>query len=320
MRQLTLFSVVLSFLFATMSYANESRLQYFKIDAPSLAGNKLNTPTEQFLYVYLPPSYFTSDKAYPVVYYLHGFGGGAMEARAISGSTLDKFSAKHQFQEMIIVGVNGSNQFGGGFFVNSPVSGNWEDFVTSDVLSYVDSNFRTMPSAENRGIVGFSMGGFGAVNIALRHPDKFQHLFALSPGLFDQNGLIAAVNQWQQQNWTAVLNAYAAAFSPNADGSEGNWWYAWNPNDPVIVEQWEAGYGQVEEKVDAYLQKTQRLANIHVEYGSDDEFPWIPEGSQYLVATLKGKGVDVSEHDHGGGHVISFRQAESIIRYFAEAF
>ena len=78
---------------------------------------------------------------------------------------------------------------GGSFYVNSPVTGNWEDFITQDVVGYVDSHFRTLAQAESRGITGHSMGGFGALNIAMHRPDVFSAVYSMSPGLFDENGL-----------------------------------------------------------------------------------------------------------------------------------
>lgn len=70
-----------------------------------------------------------------------------------------------------------------------PVTGNWEDFVINDVVNYVDQNFRTIQKVQARGIAGHSMGGFGALNIAMRHPDIFSCVYGMSPGLFDNNGL-----------------------------------------------------------------------------------------------------------------------------------
>lgn len=311
---------VSSLLVCTASYANQLRTQFRTIDAPSLEASILDTTTEQSLYVYLPPSYFSSDKRYPVVYYLHGFQGGPFEALAIAGNRLDKYTTDNQIKEMIIVGVNGANQFGGSFYTNSPVTGNWEDFVTSDVLNYVDNNFRTLASADNRGIVGFSMGGFAAINIAFRHPDKFKHIFSLSPGLFDTNGLEKAVNQWMKQDWAPILDGYAAAFAPNPEGVGDRFWYDWDPTNKSVVQMWESGFGNVAEKVDAYIQKKERLSSIYVEYGSDDTYQWIPEGSKHLVNTLRAKGIDVEVHDHGSGHVLTYLQGEHIIHFFGNAF
>jgi pimeloyl-ACP methyl ester carboxylesterase len=69
------------------------------------------------------------------------------------------------------------------------VTGNWEDFVVRDVVRYVDDNYKTLPYPQSRGITGYEMGGFGALNLAMLHPDVFSTVYAISPGLFDNQGL-----------------------------------------------------------------------------------------------------------------------------------
>ncbi len=163
--------------------------------APSLAGNRLGTPTEQPIAVYLPPGYASSQVRYPVVYVLPGFTTPVEEL--FDGTyrgfrlerTADALVRRGLTRELILVVVNGVNELGGSFYANSPVTGGWEDFVARDVPAYVDARFRTRPSPDSRGLAGSSMGGFGALNIGLRHPDVFGAVYSLSPGLFDRNGL-----------------------------------------------------------------------------------------------------------------------------------
>jgi S-formylglutathione hydrolase FrmB len=104
-------------------------------------------------------------------------------------TTTDTLVQAGTVKEMIVVIVNGTNVLGGSFYVNSPVTGNWEDFVISDAIGYVDAHYRTIPVVSSRGIAGHSMGGFGALNLAMLHPDVFSATYSLSPGLFDENGL-----------------------------------------------------------------------------------------------------------------------------------
>ena len=68
--------------------------------------------------------------------------------------------ARKQLSEMILVVPNGSNVLHGSFYVNSPVTGYWEDFITRDVVDYIDLNYRTISRPDGRGIGGHSMGGF----------------------------------------------------------------------------------------------------------------------------------------------------------------
>jgi len=160
------------------------------IPAPSLAGNLLGTSTKQAIAVYLPPSYNTSSKKYPVIYFLGGFGdrvsdwtNGTYQGFKIHTS-MDQLINLKSVNEMIVVIVSGYNFLGGSFYVNSSVSGNWEDFVINDVVGYIDTNYRTLQDKKFRAISGHSMGGFGALNLAMRHPDFFGAVYALSPGLF----------------------------------------------------------------------------------------------------------------------------------------
>jgi S-formylglutathione hydrolase FrmB len=137
------------------------------IPSPSLKNNKLGNPDKQEARVFLPPSYYNSiQKRYPVVYYLHGYGSSFLENEwykdAYKSSVPDKKN-----NEFILVGVNGRNKLDGSFYVNSPVTGNWEDYVVKDIVTFIDNKYRTIANPSSRGISGFFMGGFGAINIGL---------------------------------------------------------------------------------------------------------------------------------------------------------
>jgi len=87
-------------------------------------------------------------------------------------------------KEFIIVEADGINTLagvGGNFYTNSPVTGNAEDFVTKDLVSYIDGTYRTVAKASARGLSGFSMGGSGTINVGLKHPNLYAALYANSP-------------------------------------------------------------------------------------------------------------------------------------------
>jgi enterochelin esterase-like enzyme len=154
-----------------------------KINSAAIADNIVATKAEQTIYIYLPPSYNTSTKHYPVVYFLPGYTEGSMKISLPKDA--DVLIEEGKIKEMILVTVPG----GSSFYVNSPITGNWDDFVTQEVVGYVDSHYRTIPKAEARGISGHSMGGYGALNLAMLHPEIFGAIYSISPGLFDENGL-----------------------------------------------------------------------------------------------------------------------------------
>src|SRR5690349_21127336 len=95
-----------------------------KIDAPSLTNNLVGEPAERTIYVYLPPSYGASEKQYPVVYYLPGYGDSSVIGFRLP-EDMDALIESGKVNEMIIVVAGGDSKMGGSFYVNSPVTGNW---------------------------------------------------------------------------------------------------------------------------------------------------------------------------------------------------
>jgi S-formylglutathione hydrolase FrmB len=70
---------------------------------------------------------------------------------------------------------------GTSWFVNSPVTGNWQTFMTGELVPYIDRNYRTLPNASSRGIAGDRMGAHGAIRFGMTHPDVFGSVYALHP-------------------------------------------------------------------------------------------------------------------------------------------
>jgi S-formylglutathione hydrolase FrmB len=134
---------------------------------------------------------------------------------------MDDLIKQGKIKEMIVVIPNSLTFMLGSFYFNSTVRGNWEDYIVDDLVDYIDNNYRTISNANSRGIAGHSMGGFGALNLAMRHPDIYCATYGLSPGLFDKNGLKdqgmfsqSMMNQFlaKQEEWSKMdkYNAMAA--------------------------------------------------------------------------------------------------------------
>lgn len=188
--------IILSILLVfTATLLSQSKLITTQIETPSLENNILDYQETQPIAVYLPPSYESSTHKYPVVYFLPGYFDvidywltGRYQGYRLKNS-MDQLIEDGLVEEMIVVVVSGYNMLYGSFFVNSSVTGNWEDYVAQDVVQYIDGNYRTLPSPESRGICGHSMGGFGAIHVGMKNPDIFGLIYSLSPGLYDENGL-----------------------------------------------------------------------------------------------------------------------------------
>jgi enterochelin esterase-like enzyme len=330
------------------SFRSMNRIE---IDAPSLSENLVGEPDERTIYVYLPPSYGSSEKRYPVVYYLPGYGDSSIIGFRLPND-MDAVIESGQVQEMIVVVAGGDSKPGGSFYVNSPVTGNWEDYIVQDVVGYVDANFRTLPQAESRGITGHSMGGFGALNIAMHHPDVFSAVYSMSPGLFDENGLAesfmfareALIKSFvDYENELAALpldeaqkrmisapeefsQAYGFAFAPNPDRHPPYFDYPYTEvngqlvRDDEVWKKWESGFGGTAEEAVQYKDNLLRLKGIVVDYGIHDENPWIPKGSEYYGAQLTAAGIPVTVESYNGNHSnqLGVRIREHMLPFFSE--
>jgi enterochelin esterase-like enzyme len=161
-----------------------------RIESPHLAGNLLGDPSERDLFVYVPPGYEESDRRYPTAYLFHAYGVTA--AQEVTPATdgqrwsppiedvLDPVFGRMGVPPMIVVIPDGWSRWGCGQWVDSPVTGNFEQYVLHDVIPYVDGVYRTLPTARSRGALGFSSGAFGSWNLASRNPDVFGAMAVLS--------------------------------------------------------------------------------------------------------------------------------------------
>lgn len=284
-----------------------------EIESEAVADNMLDEPSAIEMRIHLPPSYYEQpQRRFPVVYFLHGFGG---HPGSIPPALLDINMPDNEF---IVVEPSGHNSLGGSFYVNSPVTGRWEDFVTKEVIAYIDSTYRTIADRGGRGIAGFSMGAYSAVNLALKHPDLYSCMMAYGPGLIRAGHLQDAFPTWNN----SFMNAYGAAFSPNLEGEAP---YANIPQfdgtaaDQQIIDDWMSGFGDIEEKIDAYIAAGQPLAAIKIVVGANEAYPWILDGSRAFAECMEEKGLDMTLVEFPGGHTIPFATIqEDFVDYFAD--
>ena len=144
--------------------------------------NNFNENPNRSVSVYLPPGYNNDRKQrYPVIYFLHGFTGDNKILTSMA-EILDFSIVTNKIRPFILVVPDQKTTYEGSFYSNSQIFGNWEDFTAFDLVEYMDNNFRTIAKSESRGITGHSMGGYGALKIAMHHPEIFSSVYALSPG------------------------------------------------------------------------------------------------------------------------------------------
>jgi len=153
------------------------------VHGKSLEGNLEGDSPDRDVFVYLPPSYTKNrNQRYPVVYFLHGYLAYAETyTNAMWASDgADKDIANGTAKEMIAVFPDSHTIYNGSMYSNSPTTGDWEAFVAEDLISYIDSHYRTIASRESRGLAGHSMGGYGTLRIAMKHPELYAAIYPMS--------------------------------------------------------------------------------------------------------------------------------------------
>jgi S-formylglutathione hydrolase FrmB len=140
------------------------------------------------VYVYLPPGY-DPRVSYPLLLWLHGFGGDETQFVRQVVFALDQAILTGKLPPVIAVAPDGSIPCTptrpwktGSWFINSR-QGNWEDYIMRDVLGWAQARYKIRAEREARIIAGWSMGGFGAYNLGFKHPDEFHHLVGVYPDL-----------------------------------------------------------------------------------------------------------------------------------------
>ncbi len=158
-------------------------VERIKIHGTALEGNLEGDAVDREAFVFLPPSYAKNKtRRYPVLYALHGYSIGAEQwTKEIHvPQTIEGAFAKGA-QEMIVVLPDSKTVHNGSMYSSSVTTGDFERYVSHDVVTYVDAHYRTIPKRASRGLVGHSMGGYGATRIGMKHSDVFGSVYIMSP-------------------------------------------------------------------------------------------------------------------------------------------
>jgi S-formylglutathione hydrolase FrmB len=154
---------------ALVSGTADARAQARTIRMPSSYGS------DRIFAVLLPQSYETSQTRYPVVYLFHG--GGQDHTAFMARTAFTPMARKHEF---IVVMPAADRSYSA---LGPEAQGRYHDYVAGELVDYVDSHYRTIPTKERRAIAGLSMGGRIAAMTALTHADRFSAVGAFSAAL-----------------------------------------------------------------------------------------------------------------------------------------
>lgn len=282
--------------------------------------------------IYLPPNYDVSpNKRYPVVYLLHGVGDTDrtwMEGKAQWSniqSLMDEGIAEGKFGEMMIVMPDERRTIGGGsYYVNSSVTGKWEDFTTKELISFIDTHYRTIAQAEARGIAGHSMGGYGAITLGMKHPDLYTVVYGMNPSLIgwqwggdltiESPAYATALKSksfdelFQQDDnfYAAGIVIVAQAFSPNLGNPPFFADFPFTMIDGKLKPA-EPGFSQWQglnpaNMVEKYRANLSKLRGLRFDSSYDDEFKYIPANSRALSLALTNNGIEHVFEEYNGDH------------------
>jgi enterochelin esterase-like enzyme len=158
-------------------------LESIKVHSAAVQGNLEGNAADRDVLVFLPPSYAKEPgRRYPVVYALHGFSIGAKQwSQEIHAPRTIEGAFASGAKEMIVVLPDSKTVHNGSMYSSSVTTGDFENFIARDVVTHIDAHYRTIPDRKSRGLVGHSMGGYGATRIGMKHADVFGSLYIMSP-------------------------------------------------------------------------------------------------------------------------------------------
>jgi S-formylglutathione hydrolase FrmB len=170
--------------------ARPATVERITIHGPSLEGNLEGDAVDRDAMVFLPPGYIQNPaRRYPVVYALHGYSIGADQwSQEIHVPQTIEGAFAGGAREMIVVLPDSKTLHNGSMYSSSVTTGDFENYVARDVVSYIDAHYRTIAARESRGLVGHSMGGYGATRIGMKHADVFGSLYIMSPCCLSPRG------------------------------------------------------------------------------------------------------------------------------------
>lgn len=264
-------------------------VERIKVHGKSLEGNLDGDSPDRDVSVYLPASY-AKDKTrrYPVVYFLHGFTDSEEKWFRDPNhwinlpSVLNKTFGQAGSREMIVVMPNAFTRFEGSFYGTSIDTGDWDAFISQELVAYIDGHYRTLAQQASRGLAGHSMGGYGAIRIGMKHPEVFSSIYALSACCLDNSDLqmndgmkaaeaVTSPDQIHEASfWAKAMLATAAAWSPdpNSPPLYIDLPFKDGKLQPLIAAKWAAN--SPVSTLDQYIPNVKRLKAVAIDIGDQD--------------------------------------------------
>jgi len=330
---------------AVLSQAGEpvhkGRFERIQVHGKSLEGNLEGDSPDRDVSVYLPPSYATErNRRYPVVYLLHGYtntdegwyGPGVKSGFQSANTTLPAVADNaiaNGAAEMILVMPNAFTVYQGSMYSNSVTTGDWEAYITHDLVEYIDAHYRTIPQRASRGLAGHSMGGYGTIRLAMKYPDVFSSIYILSAcclnanlnpqgtGMAKAEAIHSRDDLAKADRGAMTMLAEAAAWSPNPQNPP--FFFDLPSQDgkvqPEVVARWVANAPLA--MLDQYVPNLKRLLAIAIDVGDQDG---LAASNQELSRVLTQFGIEHSFETYDGDHTnrIAARVETKVLPFFSK--
>src|SRR5204863_99052 len=282
---------------------------------------------------FLPTSYRQErTRSYPVVYALHGYSIGAEQwSQEIHvPQTLEGAFARGA-REMIVVLPDSKTVHNGSMYSSSVTTGDFERFIAHDLVAYIDAHYRTIPRRTSRGLVGHSMGGYGASRIGMKHSDVFGSLYIMSPCCMSARG-VGPVNPENEKALAAVKTPEDSAKLPFGLRAQLASAAAWSPNpkSPPLYLDLPTKDGVVQQDVlarsaanaplafvDQYIGNLRQYKAIAIDVGDQDG---LRAGAAKLHEILDSYGIANTFEVYPGTHTsaVAVRFQNLVVPFFSK--
>jgi enterochelin esterase-like enzyme len=325
----------------------KGKVTVHRYESKVLKSNPLKDHYVRDVVIYLPPEYSASSShGYIAVFGLVGFGGQGkvlLNADPLGENIEDRMNrliSERKCGSMVLVLIDCFTRFGGNQYINSPATGRYEDYVTNEIVPFVDKTYNISEHA----VWGKSSGGYGSIVLGMRHPKIFHALADHSgdaafeycylpdfPKALDAFREAGGPKRWLGNFWKKPnrhekkdgppLNvlAMAAHYSPNPRSRElgldlpfnlktgeilKNVWNRWLSWDPVRM-------------VDKYGKNLKNLKLIYIDCGTRDEFN-LHWGARILHSKLKKMNIRHFYEEFDDGHMhIGYRYDISLPKIYS---
>jgi enterochelin esterase-like enzyme len=313
--------------------AKPVKVEHVKVHGAALEGNLEGDAVDRDVFVFLPPSYSNdSSRRYPVVYALHGYSIGAEQwTHEIHVPQTIEGAFAQGAHEMIVVLPDSKTIHNGSMYSSSFTTGDFEQFIAHDVVAYIDAHYRTIANRQSRGLVGHSMGGYGATRIGMKHADVFGSLYIMSPCCLSPRPA-GSFNAESEKALEAVKTVEDSAKLPFMLRAQLASAAAWSPDpknpplyldlpvkdgvpQPDVLAKWTANAPLA--LIDQYIENLRRYRAISIDVGDQDNLR-LDTGKLHDV--LDRYGIANSFEIYSGTHTsrVADRFQNHVMKFFSE--